>query len=97
LQINSVAKDTSYYYITFQKPKLLTKVRYIVVYAAKNSAKINTKDPSQIIDKIAVAEENNEFHIEIPLDNMIGKKTLAFTYVDYYANESAETAIDLEE
>lgn len=97
LQINSVAKDTTTYYITLQKPSKLTQVRYIVVYAAKNSSKINTEDASQIIDKITVFEENNEYNIEVPLYKMAGKKALAFTFVDYFANESPETVIDLDE
>jgi len=96
LLIDSITKDTASYYISFQKPQQLTKVRYIIVYAAKNSAKINIKDPSQIIEKIAVVKENNEYNIEVPAFKMIGKAAFAFTFVDYYANESPETIIDLE-
>lgn len=97
LQINSVAKDRTDYYITFQKPNSLTRVRYIMVYASQNASTINVEDPSQIIDKIAVYEENNEYNIAIPIYKTTGNKTLAFTFVDYYANESPETIIDLDE
>ena len=97
LLINSISEDTTHFYIAFQRPKILSKVRYIVVYAAKNSAKININDPSQIIEKIAVAEENNEFNIEVPINKVGDKKSLAFTFVDYYANESPQTVIDLED
>jgi len=96
LLIDSITKDTAKYYISFQKPKQLTQIRYIVVYAAKNAAKINIKDPSQIIEKIAVTEENGLYNIEVPEYKMIGKNAFAFTFVDYYANESPETIIDLE-
>lgn len=96
LLINSVTKDTASYYIAFQKPEQLAKVRYIIVYAAKNSAKININDATQIMEKIAVTEVNNEFNIEVPAYKMIGKAAFAFTFVDYYANESPETVIDLE-
>ncbi|WP_348797117.1 glycoside hydrolase family 10 protein [Flavobacterium adhaerens] len=96
LLIDSITKDTDNYYISFQKPKELIQIRYIVVYAAKDASKINTKDPSQILEKIAVYEENNKFNIEVPAYKMIGKKAFAFTYVDFYANESPETVIDLE-
>ncbi|HSD07143.1 MAG TPA: hypothetical protein VLC96_07800, partial [Flavobacterium sp.] len=97
LLINSVSEDSTQFYISFQKPKLPTKVRYIVVYAAKNSAKININDATQIIEKIAVVEDNNQFNIEVPVYKMADKKSLAFTFVDYYANESPQTVIDLEE
>ncbi|MBW4361005.1 glycoside hydrolase family 10 protein [Flavobacterium taihuense] len=96
LLINSITKDTTNYYISFQKPKQLTKVRYIVVYGAKDVSKINTNDASQILDKIAVTEENGAFNIEVPDYKMIGKTAFAFTFVDYYANESPETIIDLQ-
>jgi hypothetical protein len=96
LLINSITKDTASYYISFQKPQQLNQVRYIIVYAAKNSTKINTSDATQIMEKIAVVEENNQFSIEVPAYKMIGKTAFAFTFVDYYANESPETVIDLE-
>lgn len=96
LLINSITKDTSNYYISFQKPKQLAKVRYIIVYGAKDVSKININDASQIIDKIAVTEENEAFNIEVADYKMIGKTAFAFTFVDYYANESPETIIDLQ-
>jgi len=96
LLINSITKDTTHYYISFQKPKQLAKVRYIVVYGAKDVSKININDASQILDKIAVTEENEVFNIEVPDYKMIGKTAFAFTFVDYYANESPETIIDLQ-
>jgi uncharacterized lipoprotein YddW (UPF0748 family) len=96
LIINSITKDTTNYYISFQKPKQLAKVRYIVVYGAQDASKINTNDASQILDKIAVTEENEGFEIEVAAYKMIDKKAFAFTFVDYYANESPETIIDLQ-
>jgi uncharacterized lipoprotein YddW (UPF0748 family) len=96
LLIKTITKDTANYYISFHRPKQLAKVRYIVVYGAKDASKINIHDASQILDKIAVYEENNGFEIEVPVDKMIDKKAFAFTFVDYYANESPETIIDLE-
>jgi uncharacterized lipoprotein YddW (UPF0748 family) len=96
LLINSITKDTTNYYISFQKPKQLAKVRYIMVYGAKDVSKININDASQILDKIAVTEENEAFNIEVADYKMIGKTAFAFTFVDYYANESPETIIDLQ-
>lgn len=97
LVINSITKDTANYYVSFQKPNHLARVRYIVVYGAKDATKINTNDPSQILDKIAVTEQNGAFEIEVQDYKMIGKTAFAFTFVDYYANESPETIIDLQE
>lgn len=96
LLINSITKDTANYYISFQKPKLLSNVRYIIVYGAKNASKINIQDPSQILEKIAVKTENDSIEIEVPEYKMIDKTAFAFTFIDYYANESPETIIDLE-
>ena len=95
LLINAITKDTTNYYISFLKPKQLAKVRYIVVYTAKDVTKINTNDASQILNKIAVTEDDQGFSIEVPNYKMIGKTAFAFTFVDYYANESPETIIDL--
>jgi uncharacterized lipoprotein YddW (UPF0748 family) len=96
LLINSITKDSSTYYISFQKPKQLAKVRYIVVYGAKDVSKININDASQILDKIAVIEENEAINIEVAEYKMIGKTAFAFTFIDYYANESPEVIIDLQ-
>jgi hypothetical protein len=67
-----------------------------MVYGAKDVSKININDASQILDKIAVTEENEAFNIEVADYKMIGKTAFAFTFVDYYANESPETIIDLQ-
>ncbi|WP_281225869.1 glycoside hydrolase family 10 protein [Flavobacterium aquiphilum] len=96
LLINSITKDADFYYISFKKPAQLAKVRYIVVYGAKDTSKINIKDACQILDKIAVVEENGTYQIEVPANLMIGKAAFAFTFVDHYANESPETVIDLQ-
>jgi len=96
LLINSITKDSANYYISFKKPKQLAKVRYIVVYGARDVSKININDASQILDKIAVTEKNQGFEIEVPAYKMIDRTAFAFTFVDHYANESLETIIDLQ-
>ncbi|WP_281321913.1 glycoside hydrolase family 10 protein [Flavobacterium aestivum] len=93
LAISSITKDSVNYYISFQKP--ITKVRYIVVYGAKDVSKIDINDASQILEKIAVLDENKDFNIQVPCYKLIGNTAFAFTFVDYYANESPETIIDL--
>jgi len=95
LVINSITKDTAYYYVSFQKP-LNTMLRYVVVYGAKDVSKIDINDPSQIIEKIAIKVENDAFNIQVPAYKLIGNTAFAFTFIDYYANESSETIIDLQ-
>jgi hypothetical protein len=38
--------------VTLNYP-LLSKIRYVMVYSAKDSAKLDINNPSQIVDKIA--------------------------------------------
>jgi hypothetical protein len=58
--------------------------------------KINTNDPSQILEKIVVLDEKEGFDILVPSYKLIGNTAFAFTFIDYYANESPETIIDLQ-
>jgi hypothetical protein len=41
--------------VTLNYP-LLSKIRYVMVYSAKDSAKLDINNPSQIVDKIAFEE-----------------------------------------
>jgi uncharacterized lipoprotein YddW (UPF0748 family) len=92
--VNKFAKNSAAYTFSIQSP-LDTKVRYIVVYGAKHLSKINTNDASQIIDKIAVHVINNEITFSIPAQKMKPYKACAVTFIDYAANESTPTAINL--
>jgi hypothetical protein len=42
--------------VTLNYP-LLSKIRYVMVYSAKDSAKLDINNPSQIVDKIALKKE----------------------------------------
>jgi hypothetical protein len=42
---------------TVTKLSLLSKIRYVMVYSAKDSAKLDINNPSQIVDKIALNRE----------------------------------------
>lgn len=92
--INSIAKDDSSYAINIKYP-LNSKIRYIVVYSAKNVAQIDVNDPSQIIDKIAFQEKSDTISICIPQYKLDTNLTCAITFIDFYGNESVGTIFDL--
>jgi hypothetical protein len=92
--INSIAKDSSSYAINIKYP-LNSKIRYIVVYSAKNVAQIDVNDPSQIIDKIAFQEKSDTISICIPQYKLDTNLTCAITFIDFYGNESVGTIFDL--
>ena len=91
--IERVEKETanSCYYIKYP---LNSKVRYIMVYRAKKHSKIDLNNPSQIIDKIALVAKNNTIFVNIPTGNDDGNSAFAFTFVDFYGNESSPTILN---
>ncbi|TCN57605.1 glycosyl hydrolase [Flavobacterium circumlabens] len=92
--VTEFAKDSSFYTFTIKVP-LNTKVRYMVVYGADHISKINTNDATQIIDKIRVNEMNDSITFSILTQKMNAYKACAVTFIDYFANESTPTTIDL--
>ncbi len=50
--------------VTFNYP-VMSKIRYVMVYEAKNGANLDLNDPSQIIDKIAFKEKKDTINIVI--------------------------------
>ncbi len=66
-----------------------------MVYRAKEASRIDTNDPSQIIDKIALNANNDLILVHIPNnhENDDGS-SFAFTYVDFYGNESTPTIVN---
>jgi len=91
--------------IAFQKDKLVyqfkinnplnTKVRYIVIYAAKIKSKIDLNDPSQIIEKIAFDGTGDSNTITIEASKLESYSASAVTFVDVFGNESNPTNVDL--
>ena len=72
-----------------------TKVRYVVFYAAENASKLNTNDASQIIEKVLVTESYGNYYISLPAEKFKNKNACAVTFVDYSANESKPTQLEL--
>ena len=92
--INEYQKDSLHYAFNIKAP-LNTKVRYMVLYGGESTSKIDINDPSKIIDKITVCETNGTIQFSIPAEKMNQYKACAVTFIDYYANESTPTSIDL--
>jgi len=64
-----------------------------MVYEAKNGAKLDLNDPSQIIDKIAFKEKKDTISIVIPKNSEDKNTTYAVTFIDFYGNESKATQV----
>jgi uncharacterized lipoprotein YddW (UPF0748 family) len=92
--VNQFQKDSSNYWFNIKSP-LNTKVRYMVIYAAEHRDKVNINDATQIIDKIRVYENNGTIKFAVPSEKMKSYKACAMTFIDYFANESTPTAVDL--
>lgn len=88
--IISITKEATNCIISFKNP-INTKVRYAVIYGTKNTAKLDPNDPSQIIDKLVF--DNNS--IKISLNSLKNIKSCSISYIDYYANESLATTVNL--
>ena len=71
-----------------------SKIRYILIYAAKKGERIDTNNASQIVDKIAFTEK--EFYIMVPIKkNFKEPETVyAASFIDYYGNESLPTILN---
>ena len=76
------------------KYPLYSKVRYIMVYGAKFNSKIDIKDPSQIIDKIAFKENIDTVAVVIPNYKLDKNTSCAITFIDFYGNESEPTLVN---
>jgi hypothetical protein len=87
-------KDSIRYTFTFKSP-LNTKVRYMVVYGGEHVSKIDINDATKIVEKVTVKEVDGTITFSIAAGKLNLFKACAVTFIDYYANESTPTAIDL--
>jgi uncharacterized lipoprotein YddW (UPF0748 family) len=67
------------------------KIRYVVLYGAKNNSKLEINDPSFILDKIAFKEKRDTIGLTIPKLYLDKNNSCAITFIDYYGNESHPT------
>ena len=92
--VNEFIKDSLHHSFNIKYP-LNTKVRYMVVYGAEHISKIDINDASQIIEKITACENTGTISFSIPSEKMNQYKACAVTFIDYFANESTPTIVDL--
>lgn len=90
--INAVVRDTATCHFMIKNP-LNTKVRYVVIYAAKNDIQIDVNDPSQIVDKIAFEDKSGSIYVSVPNKKLEENKTCAVTFIDFYGNESVASLV----
>lgn len=69
------------------------KIRYVMVYEAKDGSKLDLNDPSQIIDKIAIQERKDTISVVIPKNPVNKNSTYALSFIDFYGNESKPTPV----
>ncbi len=92
--VNSISKDSINSSCTIKYPSNC-QVRYVMVYRAKKSFKIDVNNPSQIIDKITLAEKWDTFKVVIPIKKADENNSCAITFIDFYGNESEATIVNL--
>ena len=92
--VTEFAQDSLKYRFTIKDP-LNTKVRYMVLYGADHISKIDINDARQIIDKVVVRQDTGDILISATAAKMNPYKACAVTFIDYFANESTPTIIDL--
>lgn len=91
--ISNIKSNKTTAAVTLNYPSL-SKIRYIMVYGAKNSSKLDINDPSQIVDKIAFKEKENSITINVH-NNLLEKNNIcAVSFIDYYGNESQATLVN---
>jgi hypothetical protein len=66
-----------------------------VVYSSENETELDSNDPSQIVDKIYVDANNETIKIEISKEKLNILNKVAFTFIDFYGNESSAEIVHL--
>lgn len=87
------SKDSNCATYTLSYP-LNSKVRYVMVYSAKNAVKIDVNNPNQIIDKFPLKEKEEPINIVIQNSNLVNSSSYAVTFIDFYGNESEPTLLN---
>ena len=82
--------DTALVTLTFPTKD---KVRYVMVYGAKNNGKVDIDNPSFILNKIAFKEKRDTISIALPKLYLEKNNSCALTFIDYYGNESKPTFV----
>ena len=92
--VTEFGQDSLKYRFIIKDP-LNTKVRYMVLYGADHISKIDINDARQIIEKVIVRQDTGDILISATAAKMNQYNACAVTFIDYFANESTPTIIDL--
>jgi uncharacterized lipoprotein YddW (UPF0748 family) len=92
--INVFTKDGNSFYFSFKKTQT-QQIRYLVVYSAENTAVLDYNNPTQIIEKVFIDSKNESIKYSISKDKLPNAKKVAFTFIDYYGNESIPEIVNL--
>lgn len=92
--INTFNKEGNSYQFSFKKTQS-EQIRYLIVYSAQNKMKLDLADPSQIVEKVFIDAKNESIKYSITKDKLHNAKKVAFTFIDFYGNESVSEIVDL--
>ncbi|WP_310557922.1 family 10 glycosylhydrolase [Flavobacterium sp.] len=92
--INTYNKQGNSYQFSFKKTQS-EQIRYIVVYSAENNMRIDSNNPRQIVEKVFIDAKNESIKYSITKDKLNNAKKVAFTFIDFYGNESVPEIVNL--
>jgi hypothetical protein len=92
--IKTYSKQGNSYQFWFKKTQS-EQIRYIVVYSTENNRRLDSNDPSQIVEKVYIDAKNESIKYSISKDKLNKAKKVAFTFIDFYGNESVPEIVNL--
>ncbi len=94
-EINNFSNDASNLNLSIKNPTDY-KVRYVMVYRAKNNFENDINNPSQIIQKVAVAKNCDSISVSISGKKSEDNGNCYITFIDYFGNESEPTKVNFD-
>ena len=92
--INTFSKEGDSYQFSFKKTQT-NQIRYLIVYSAEHDTKLDSTDPSQIVEKVFIDAKSDSIKWSIAKDKLNNCKKVAFTFIDFYGNESVPDIVSL--
>ena len=92
--INTFSKEGDSYQFSFKKTQT-NQIRYLIVYSAEHDTKLDSTDPSQIVEKVFIDAKSDSIKWSIVKDKLNNCKKVAFTFIDFFGNESVPDIVSL--
>ena len=92
--IYSFYTEGNSYQFSFKKTQS-EQIRYIVVYSTDNNMRLDSTDPSQIVEKVFIDAKSESIKYSISKYKLNNAKKVAFTFIDFYGNESVAEIVNL--